>query len=90
MTVLFDLAFPLAVLLLLIFQRHPVALPKAGSLLPSVPVLLVAALLARFDVLLEGDYGSLAAVQTTALALPHGEHRFEAGRAIDRILLTIR
>lgn len=76
-TVLFNLTLPLAILLLLVFQQHSVALAEAGSLLPPIPVLLVTALLAalfaRFDVLLEGDYRPLTVVQTAALALPHGK-----------------
>lgn len=77
-TVLFNFTLPLAILLLFIFQWQSVALAKACSLLPSVPVLqvtaLLTALIARFDVLLERDYRPLAAVQTTALALPHGKY----------------
>lgn len=95
MTSFFQLTLPLPVPLRLSFPSSPVAFGEVSALLAAVFQVMVscrlADLLSGFDVLLEGDDGSVTAVRPRALRLPCRQHRLQAGvSAVVGHLLAVR
>lgn len=76
-----QLALPLPVSLQLSFPSSPVAFAEVSPLFAAVLQVVVpcglAALFSGFDVLLEGDDGSVAAIGPRTLRLPRRQHRLQ-------------